>query len=215
MTALDSPSTSRPLRALVVDAAPEVAGLLEALLSSEGFDVAVVNDADAAVTVAREFGPDVIVLDVVLPGADGLEACRRIRTFSDAYVVVVSVRDDEPDRLRGLSVGADDYLGKPFSPYELVARIRAMLRRPRPLNDGVRLRADGSPAIKTFGDLVIDLDARQVTLGDKPVNLTRIEFNLLAVLCAQPGSVLSRGRLLELVWGPNWYVNTHVVVVHV
>jgi DNA-binding response OmpR family regulator len=210
-----SPSRSRSLRALIVEDAPEVAELLETLLTNEGFDVTWAGTGTAAVNAAQELEPDIVVLDTVLADLDGLEVCRQIRSFSDAYVVMVSVRSDEVDRLLGLSIGADDFLAHPFSPNELVARIRAMLRRPRLLTQKVRLLPDGTPVVKVHGDLVIDIDAREVTLAGQPIELTRIEFDLLAVLATNPRTVFSRSRLLEFVWGPNWFGDTHVVDVHV
>src|SRR5689334_4713325 len=119
------------LRALVVDDAPELRMLLEPLLSREGFEVRTAADGYTCIELARTFAPDVIVLDLVLPGIDGLETCRRLRTFTDAYVVILTSKDAEMDRVLGLTVGADDYLAKPFSAHELIARVRAMLRRPR------------------------------------------------------------------------------------
>lgn len=209
------PSPSRSLRALIVEDAPEVAGLLETLLANEGFDVAWSGTGKAAVVAVHELEPDIVVLDTVLADLDGLEVCRQIRSFSDAYIVIVSVRGDEVDQLLGLSIGADDFLHHPFSPNELVARIRAMLRRPRLLTHRVRLLPDGTPVVKVHGDLVIDIDAREVALAGQSIELTRIEFDLLAVLATNPRTVFSRSRLLEFVWGPNWFGDTHVVDVHV
>jgi DNA-binding response OmpR family regulator len=217
-------SATAPLRALVVDDAPELRMLLEPLLEREGFVVQCATDGEAAIELTRTFRPDVIILDLVMPGTDGLEACRRIRMFSDAYVMMLTAKDAEMDRVVGLSVGADDYLSKPFSSHELIARVRAMLRRPRAL--AAQSSAAPSPTapvvitdllarnIKRFGDLVIDLDAREVTIADDLVDLTRIEFELLATLSSRPRMVFSRQQLLELVWGPNWYGDTHVVDVH-
>ena len=122
---------SARLRALVVDDEPPLVQVVSSYLTQEGFDVVTATDGPSAVTAARDGSPDVIVLDLMLPGIDGMEVCRRVRTFSDAYVIMLTAKTDEVDKLVGLSVGADDYLTKPFSPRELVARIRAMLRRPR------------------------------------------------------------------------------------
>ena len=148
------------------------------------------------------------MLDLMLPGMDGLEACRRIRSFSDAYVVMLTARTDELDKIVGLSTGADDYITKPFSPRELVARIRAMLRRPR-------LPAADPAAPPRFGELELDQAAREVTVGGRPVALTRLEFDLLATLAERPRVVFTRRQLLDHVWGEDWFGDEHVVDVHV
>jgi DNA-binding response OmpR family regulator len=149
----------------------------------------------------------VIVLDLGLPGIDGVEVCRQVRTFSEAYVVMLTGRDEEVDRLVGLSVGADDYMTKPFSPRELVARIRAMLRRPRG-------GSAESGEERRVGDLAIDVGAREVRAGEERVELTRTEFDLLAILTDHPKQVLTRAQLLERVWGADWFGDDHVVDVH-
>ena len=195
------------LRALVVDDEVPLVGLVTAYLEAEGFEVTAAYDGEQAVRLAREFDPDVIVLDLMLPGIDGIEACRRIRVFSDAYIVMLTARTEEIDRVIGLSIGADDYLTKPFSLRELVARIRAMLRRPRSDADSVPQRR--------FGDLLIDVAAREVTLAGAPVELTRIEFDLLDALTESPRLAFSRRQLLDRVWGPDWFGDEHVVDVHI
>jgi DNA-binding response OmpR family regulator len=197
------------LRALVVDDEEPFAQLVRAYLEREGFEVDVAADGETALDLARDRSPDVIVLDLMLPGIDGVETCRRIRTFSDAYVVMLTARAEEADKLVGLSTGADDYLTKPFSPAELVARIRAMLRRPR----SAERREDGPP--RRFGDLVLDPLAREVRRDGEPVELTRLEFDLLDALSERPRLAFSRRQLLERVWGPSWFGDEHVVDVHV
>jgi DNA-binding response OmpR family regulator len=211
-TTTASPESTSPIRALIVDDAPELCLLLEPLLSREGFDVKIVGEGDGAVELARSFEPDVIILDLLLPGIDGLEACRRIRAFSDAYVVMVSAKDTEIDKVVGLSIGADDYVTKPFSPNELVARLRAMLRRPR--RAGRAVAYGGEVTTRTFGPLTVDTATREVLVNGTIADLTRIEFDLLATLCSRPRLVFTRTQLLETVWGPNWYGDTHVVDVH-
>jgi DNA-binding response OmpR family regulator len=143
----------------------------------------------------------------MLPGIDGVEACRRIRAFSDAYIIMLTAKSDEVDKLVGLSVGADDYLTKPFSPRELVARVRAMLRRPRVAVVG--------PDLRRFGELEVDPAGREVRVDGRPVELTRTEFDLLDTLSAQPRVAFSRRQLLEHVWGGDWYGDDHVIDVHV
>ena len=203
---------STPLRALLCDDAPDLRMVLEPLLVREGFEVKVASEGTTAVDLAASFDPDVVIMDVVLPGIDGLEACRRIRQFSDAYLLILSAKNTEIDKVVGLSIGADDYVTKPFSPNELIARLRAMLRRPRRAGRGVAY--GGEATVRTFGALTIDTAAREVTVEANDVELTRIEFDLLATLCSRPRQVFSRTQLLELVWGPNWYGDTHVVDVH-
>jgi DNA-binding response OmpR family regulator len=191
-----SPAADSPLvRVLVVEDSPEFRGVLVPLLRQEGFQVEEATDGEAAVEVARAVEPAVVVLDLNLPKLDGVEVCRRIRTFSDAYVIMLTAKGDEIDKLIGLSVGADDYMTKPFSPRELVARIRAMLRRPR-------AGPAESDTVREFGELRID-------------PLTRIEFDLLDVLSSNPRMAFSRAKLLERVWGPDWFGDDHVVDVHV
>jgi DNA-binding response OmpR family regulator len=203
----DIPAGSGP-RALVVDDAPEVREMVADLLRDEGFRVTLAADGDTALELARASEPDVVVLDIGLPGIDGVEVCRRLRTFSDAYVVILTARHDEVDKLIGLSVGADDYMTKPFSSRELIARIQAMLRRPRARVEG------GRAAVRRVGDLEIDPAAREVRVGGALVALTRIEFDLLDALSVQPRVALSRSQLLERVWGPTWFGDDHVVDVH-
>ncbi len=205
---------STGLRALVVDDEMALAEIVASYLVREHFDTRVAHDGAAAVAIARDHDPDVVVLDLGLPGMDGLEVCRQLRTFSDAYVVMLTARDNELDTIVGLSVGADDYVTKPFSSGELVARIRAMLRRPRAAPAAATATPD-RPAPLTFGPLRIDLAAREVFMGEEAVALTRTEFDLLAALSARPGTVLSRRQLLETVREGPWVGNEHLVDVHV
>lgn len=198
------------LRVLVVEDDPAISRLVESYLAREGFTVAVTADGESGVELARADPPDVIVLDLMLPGIDGIEVCRRIRTFSDTYVIMLTARTEEIDRLIGLSVGADDYLSKPFSPRELVARVRAMLRRPRVVGHD----PEGEPP-RRFGDLLVDPAAREVHLAGEPVELTRTEFDLLNTLSARPRVAFSRCQLLERVWGGDWYGDDHVIDVHI
>ncbi len=195
-------------RALVVEDEAPLARLLAGYLEREGFEVATCGDGERAVELARERDPELIVLDLMLPGLAGIEACRRIRTFSDAYVVMLTARAEETDKIVGLSTGADDYVTKPFSPGELMARVRAMRRRPR------ASREQPVPP-RRFGDLLVDPAAREVRLAGEAVELTRLEFDLLDALSEHPRLVWSRRRLLERVWGPEWVGDDHLVEVHV
>ncbi|HLG08282.1 MAG TPA: response regulator transcription factor [Gaiellaceae bacterium] len=199
-------SGPRPL-ALVVDDEAPLAALVRSYLEREGFEVETAGDGETGVRVARERRPDVIVLDLMLPGMDGIEACRQIRAFSDAYILMLTAKAEEVDKIVGLSTGADDYVTKPFSPGELVARVRALLRRPRG-------SSDERFAVRRFGDLEIDPLAREVRRDGEPVELTRLEFELLDTLSEQPRVAFTRGQLLERVWGP-WFGDEHVVDVHV
>jgi DNA-binding response OmpR family regulator len=184
-----------------------VAGYLE----REGFTVATAADGEAALRTARAAEPDVVVLDLMLPGVDGVEVCRTLRTFTDAYVIMLTARADEVDKLIGLSVGADDYLTKPFSPRELVARIRTMLRRPRgPAQGGA-----AEPPTWRFGPLALDPAAREVRVGDRVVELTRTEFDVLATLAARPRQAFTRRQLIDAVWGGDWVGDEHLVDIHV
>lgn len=198
--------------ALVVDDEPRLCDLVRDYLAAEGFRVVTAADGLAAVEAAREHQPDVVVLDWMLPGIDGLEVCRRLRAFSDAYVIMLTARAEEVDRIVGLEVGADDYLTKPFSPRELVARVRAMMRRPR--RDSVpETVAPGRS--RRFGPLTIDETRHIVTVEGEPVALTPLEFNLLTTLAAHPGRVYTRDQLLEQVWGADYFGDDHVVDVHI
>lgn len=199
------------LRALVVEDETELAGLVGSYLERDGFEVTLVHDGLAAVETAREVDPDVVVLDLGLPRLDGVEVCRALRTFSDAYVVILTARAEEVDTLIGLTVGADDYMTKPFSPRELIARVQAMLRRPRP--HGVA--AGTGAGTRSFGPLTIDPVGRDVWLDGEPVALTRTEFDLLAALSEVPRMAFSRRQLIEAVWGAAWVGDEHLVDVHV
>ncbi|HEX6514197.1 MAG TPA: response regulator transcription factor [Nocardioidaceae bacterium] len=199
------------LRALVVEDETDLAALVRSYLERAGFEVTLSYDGLQAVALAREVDPDVIVLDLGLPSLDGVEVCRQVRTFSDSYVVMLTARSDEVDTLIGLSVGADDYITKPFSPRELVARVQAMLRRPRPLGQAPVSEETG----RTFGPLTIDPVAREVWLDGEPVALTRTEFDLLATLSERPRMAFSRQQLVDAVWGPAWVGDEHLVDVHI
>ncbi|UZF48541.1 response regulator transcription factor [Rhodococcus rhodochrous] len=201
---------------VVEDEAP-LANLIGSYLERDGFETAITGDGADAVTLARQVDPDVVVLDLGLPHLDGVEVCRQLRTFSDAYVVMLTARTEEIDTLIGLSVGADDYMSKPFSPRELMARIQAMLRRPRTgiAAPGPAENTTSADPIHRVGNLTLDIDGREVTVDGKPVPLTRTEFDVLAALARDPGVVLTRAQLIEAVWGPSWTGDAHLVDVHI
>lgn len=193
--------TKRVIRILVVDDEPPMVELVRGYLSREGWAVLTANDGNQALQIARTEHPDVVVLDLMLPGLDGVEVCRQLRVFSDAYVLMLTAKSEEVDKLIGLAVGADDYLTKPFSPRELVARIRAILRR-------ARTAAPAAPGLD------VDVARRVVRVDGAVLSLTRTEFDILAALAREPGLVVDRPTLLASVWGPG-YDDDHLVDVHV
>lgn len=199
-------------RVLVVDDERPLAALVAGYLERDGFEVTQAYDGPAAVEVARSLDPDVVVLDLGLPGMDGVEVCRRLRTFSECYVVMLTARSEEVDRLIGLSVGADDYVTKPFGNRELVARVHAMLRRPR---GGRPHAAPPEEPARTFGPLRVEPAGREAFLDDVPVPLTRTEFDVLETLSARPGLAFSRRQIIEAVWDTTWVGDEHLVDVHV
>jgi DNA-binding response OmpR family regulator len=199
------------VRALVVDDEPSLVRVVAGYLQREGYAVDTAADGEAALAAARANTPDVVVLDLMLPGIDGIEVCRRLRTFTDAYVIMLTARSEEVDKLIGLSVGADDYLTKPFSPRELVARVKVMLRRPRTGPPG----GAGEDPVRRFGQLAIDRQSREVRLGTTPIELTRTEFDILNALSARPRVVFTRNQLIEAVWGGSWVGDEHLVDIHI
>jgi DNA-binding response OmpR family regulator len=205
-----------PAKILVVDDAAEVTDLLTAVLATAGHEVRIAETGDGALAQTRAWQPQVVVLDLGLPGMDGIEVCRQLRTFSDAYVLMLTGRTDEVDRIVGLTVGADDYVTKPFSPREISARVEALLRRARPAAVAAP-EAAAAPAStgRRFGALLIDPEAREVTIDDQHVELTRTEFQILDALTENARRVLTREQLRERVWGGGWFGDDHAVDVHV
>jgi DNA-binding response OmpR family regulator len=195
---------------LIVDDEQPIVDLVASYLAAEGFAVQRAYDGPSALSLARVIRPDLVVLDVMLPGIDGVEVCRRLHQETAVYVLMLTARTDEVDKLIGLSVGADDYLTKPFSPRELVARVKAILRRHR-VPAG---KASERPAL-LFGALSIDPERREVQRGDTLVELTPREFDLLYALASYPGRVFTREELLQRVWGPDFAGIDRVVDVHV
>ncbi len=197
---------------LVVDDEKPLAGMIAAYLSHDGYQTRLAHTGPDAVTAARDHAPDVVILDLGLPGLDGVEVCRQIRTFSDCYILMVTARQDELDKLIGLSVGADDYITKPFSARELVARVHTVLRRPRTAS--AHAPRVEEPA-RVFGDLTVDVAGREVHVAGVPVDLTPTEFDILATLTSRPKLAFSRQQILDQVWGDGWVGDDHIVDVHV
>ena len=195
------------LTIVVVEDSPELARSIGHVLRRARFDVRVAGGALAGIELARILPADLVLLDVSLPGIDGVEACRRLRRFSDAYVIMLTARSAEADRLAGLAAGADDYVTKPFFPRELVARIRAMQRRPR--------SRSVAPRVRRFGSLEIALDSQRVWIDGSPVTLSQTEYRLLEVISAEPSRTMSREHLLARVWGAGWTGGDHLIDVHV
>jgi len=195
-------------RVLVVDDEPHIRTVLRGYLEADGFAVSEASDGPAALVALRGDPPDLVLLDVMLPGIDGLEVLRQLRTFTDVYVILVTARTEEIDKLLGLGVGADDYVTKPFSPREVTARVKAVLRRDR----GARAAED---TVHRFAGLTLDVPGREVTVDGTPVALSSLEFDLLAAFTGAPGRVFSRAQLLERVWGYDFYGDERVVDVHI
>jgi two-component system response regulator MtrA len=192
-------------RVLVVDDDPALAEMLTIVLRGEGFDTAVVADGTKALPAVRELRPDVVLLDLMLPGMNGIDVCRAIRVESGVPIVMLTAKSDTVDIVLGLESGADDYIVKPFKPKELVARIRARVRR-----------TETEPAEQlAIGDVSIDVPAHQVERGGKPIALTPLEFDLLVALARKPRQVFTREVLLEQVWGYRHAADTRLVNVHV
>jgi two-component system, OmpR family, alkaline phosphatase synthesis response regulator PhoP len=193
-------------RILLVDDEPAIVETVRAYLEAEGYAVQTAADGPGALTLSRRFHPDLIVLDLMLPGLDGMEVLRRLRQESNVYVLLLTAKTHETDKVVGLTMGADDYVTKPFSPRELVARVKALLRRGRSGGDDTPL---------VFHRLRIDPQSRRVWKNAEPVELTPSEFDLLYALARHRGRVLSREQLIEQVWGLNYYGDDRVVDVHI
>ena len=199
----------RMTKILLIDDEPSIIKLVTAYLKPEGYEVLTASDGISGLKAARAFKPDLILLDLMLPGMDGIELLSTLRRESNTYVIMLTAKTEETDKIVGLSIGADDYVTKPFSPRELVARIKAALRRLK-LSSSVQTENE----ILSFKHVLIDSGARTVTVDDKPIELTAIEFDLLKVLAENRGRVLSREILLESVWGSNYFGEMRVVDVH-
>ncbi len=192
-------------RILVVDDDPALAEMIGIVLRADGFEPSFCADGAGALAAFRDFQPDLVLLDLMLPGIDGIEVCRLIRAESGAPIIMLTAKSDTSDVVRGLESGADDYVVKPFNPKELVARIRTRLR-PAP---------DSSVDTLAVGDLTLDVAGHEVRRGDGRINLTPLEFELLLALAAKPQQVFTREMLLEQVWGYHYKADTRLVNVHV
>lgn len=197
-------------RILIIDDEPPVHTVISAYLKAEGYEFLSAMDGPSGLKAAKSFKPDIIILDVMLPGMDGIELLANLRRESNVYVIMLTARTEETDKIVGLSVGADDYLTKPFSPRELVARIKAALRRLQGAANNVEV-----VSTLNFAHLRIDFSERRVWLDQQLIDLTAIEFDLLATLAQNQSMVLSREQLLEKVWGYEFFGDTRVIDVHV
>ncbi|WP_019175626.1 MtrAB system response regulator MtrA [Brevibacterium ravenspurgense] len=192
-------------RILVVDDDTALAEMIGIVLKSEGFEPDFCATGDGALGAFRESKPDLVLLDLMLPGKDGMEVCREIRRESDVPIIMLTAKSDTVDVVAGLEAGADDYVPKPFKPKELIARVRARLRISEP----------AAPEHLTVGDVTIDVSGHNVTRGGEPISLTPLEFDLLTALARKPWQVFSREQLLEEVWGYQHSADTRLVNVHV
>jgi two-component system KDP operon response regulator KdpE len=197
----------RPARVLVIDDEEQIRRALRSILKARSYEVEVAETGEAGLAAAAAHQPDLVVLDLTLPGKSGLEVCRELRTWLTAPILVLSVRDSDDDKIAALDLGADDYLTKPFSAGELLARIRALLRRTVP--------GEAGPASVTVGGLTIDFARRIVTVDGDEVKLTRTEFDILAQLAHNVDRVVTSRMLLERVWGPEYVEDTQTLRVHI
>jgi DNA-binding response OmpR family regulator len=205
--AADAPARSATgAQLLLVEDDPSIGALVTAYLEQTGYRVAWARSGEDALSIFESLRPRLVILDIGLPGQDGFDVCRELRARSPVPVLMLTARDEEVDRVAGLEVGADDYVTKPFSPRELAARVKAVLRRAEPAPQRTRLE---------LGDVVLDPDAREVTVAGEPIELTGKEFDLLAYLLENAGIVVSRDQLLDRVWGMSYAGGTRTVDVHV
>lgn len=193
-------------KVLIVDDDVKTVELVKLYLVRDGYRVLTSYDGAAALVLAREARPDLVVLDVMLPGIDGLEICRILREETDVPIIMLTARTTDDDKLAGLGLGADDYVTKPFSPRELAARVRAVLRR---------LPGERGPAELRRGDLTLDFNRHRVSLAGNPVNVSAIEFKLLGVLAREPGRVFSRTQLIERAFGSDFEGFDRTIDVHI
>lgn len=198
---------SRPIRVLVIDDEPQIRRVLSSVLRTRHYEVDLASTAEEGIEMTAARSPDIIILDLTLPGMSGLEACRQLREWYGGPILILSVRNCDDDKITALDLGADDYLSKPFSTGELLARMRALLRR-------VRGEDSTASEVRT-GDLCVDFAKRVVTVSGQPIRLTRIEFDILALLARYMGRVVTSRMLLENVWGPEYVGDYRTLRVHV
>ena len=203
----DTGTPERVARVLVIDDEEQIRRALKSVLTARHYEVELAETAEQGLELTAEKTPDIIILDLTLPGMSGLEACRRLREWFHGPILILSVRSADDDKIAALDLGADDYLTKPFSTGELLARLRALLRRTAGL--------DVSAAELTAGDLHVDFAKREVTVRGEPVRLTRIEFDILAMLARNAGRVVTSRQLMESVWSPEYVGDTQTLRVHV
>jgi two-component system, OmpR family, alkaline phosphatase synthesis response regulator PhoP len=201
--------TQQGTRILIIDDEPSIVRLLQAYLEHEGFEIATAADGACALQLSRSFKPQLVLLDLLLPEVDGLEVCRQLRQESDVYIIMLTARSEETDIVVGLTLGADDYVTKPFSPREIVARVKAVLRRSR------RPLAGQDSAVLSFPNITIDTGRHKVVAYGESIELTALDFDILRTLALQPGMVFTRAQLLERVWGYDHLGDERVVDVHI
>lgn len=195
---------------LIVDDDRELSDALRTVLEGQGFEVEAAYDGSAALAACRKEAPDIVLLDYELPDVDGPELCRQLRTFIDSYIILLTGRSAEQDKVTSFTLGADDYVVKPFSYPELLMRMRSMLRRPRGLEQGL-----APTHRRTIGPVTVDRSTREVWVGDEAVVLTKTEFSILSALFDRSGAVLERKDMLREVWGGEWSESGHMIEVHV
>jgi DNA-binding response OmpR family regulator len=199
----------KPIRVLIVEDDPATAQMVQFYLEREGLGVSIAGDGPAGESAVRQAPPDLAILDIMLPGFDGLELCRRIRQRSNLPILMLTARADDTDKAIGLGIGADDYLAKPFSPTEFIARVKALLRRAYQFSEPARPTLLGGPRLQ------LDPARRQVTLDGRPLDLTATEFDLLHVLMGNPGWAFTRSHLLQKVWGYDDESGEETVTAHI
>ena len=197
-------------RLLITDDDPAILGLIRAILEPEGFEIVEAHNGIEAVEAVEHSDFDLLILDIMMPEMDGLEACRRIRQFSDVPIIMLTARDDDMNKILGLEYGADDYITKPFNILEVKARIKAIMRR-----TGRREQDREGTRLIVKGDMKIDCESRRVVIAEKEINLTAKEFDLLELLATNPGKVYSRENLLNIVWGYEYPGDARTVDVHI
>ncbi|MCB0974111.1 MAG: response regulator transcription factor [Actinobacteria bacterium] len=208
---MESGSVSSPISVALIEDSAEFRTVVRHTLKEDRYRLHVATTGREGIELVRQNSIDVIILDLSLPDVDGLDVCREIRAFSNAYIIMLTGRVDEVDRVIGLRLGADDYVTKPFSSPELVARIDAVMRRPR----SAPQPGDNDNDHRVLGEVVVDVPGREARIDGELIKLTKIEFDLLEAFTSAPKVVFTRDLLLERVWGPNWYGDDHVIDVHI